>query len=105
MIIHIQEHLNALTNNTDQPLPDLKDEDMVYYLFLIHDQNGDGFLDGHELRQAFTDFGHDEDVSKYLSLDEITEMVDHVLEEDDLNGDGLISWSEYLESQIYHSQS
>ncbi|KAI8367802.1 hypothetical protein EDC96DRAFT_442029 [Choanephora cucurbitarum] len=76
---------------------------MIYYLFLIHDLNGDGFLDGHELRAAFTDFGDEhEDVTHYFSLQEVTDMVDHVLEEDDLNGDGLISWSEYLESQNYH---
>ncbi|CAO3630034.1 unnamed protein product [Mucor hiemalis] len=75
---------------------------MIYYLFLIHDVNSDGYLDGHELRQAFTDFGGDEDATQYLSLDEVTEMVDHVLEEDDLHGDGLISWPEYLESQQYH---
>ncbi|KAG0740214.1 hypothetical protein G6F57_008201 [Rhizopus arrhizus] len=101
---HIQEHLNSLANNTDEPLPELSDKDMIYYLFLTHDQNGDGFLDGHELRQAFTDFG-DEDGSKYISLEEVSEMIDHVLEEDDLNGDGLISWSEYLESQSYHHQA
>ncbi|CAO3667001.1 unnamed protein product [Rhizopus stolonifer] len=102
---HVQKHLNALNSkDADQTLPDLSDEDIIYYLFLIHDRNGDGFLDGHELRQAFTDFG-DEDASKFLSLEEVTEMIDHVIEEDDLNGDGLISWSEYLESQTYHNQS
>ncbi|KAI9473574.1 MAG: hypothetical protein EXX96DRAFT_488553 [Benjaminiella poitrasii] len=76
---------------------------MIYYLFLIHDVDGDGFLDGHELRAAFTDFGED-DATQYLSLEEVTEMVDHVLAEDDLDGDGLISWSEYLESQNYHNK-
>jgi hypothetical protein len=55
---------------------------------LIHDVNGDGFLDGHELRAAFTDFGDEhEDATQYLSLQEVTEMVDHVLEEDDLDGE------------------
>ncbi|KAI9355577.1 hypothetical protein BD770DRAFT_323799 [Pilaira anomala] len=81
---------------------------MIYYLFVIHDINGDGYLDGHELRAAFTDFDHDdehghtEEKEELIPLDEVNEMVDHVLEEDDKNGDGLISWSEYLESQLYH---
>jgi Ca2+-binding EF-hand superfamily protein len=85
---HIREHLKSLAEKTDEIPPDLSDEDMIYYLFLIHDVNGDGFLDGHELRTAFTDFGDEhEDATQYLSLDEVTEMVDHVLEEDDLDGE------------------
>ncbi|KAI9020823.1 hypothetical protein CLU79DRAFT_219563 [Phycomyces nitens] len=79
---------------------------MVYYLFVVHDKNADGHLDGHELRAAFTDFEEgDEDPTKFISLEEVTEMVDHVLEEDDINGDGLISWDEYLQSQLYHGQT
>ncbi|KAI9302888.1 hypothetical protein BJ944DRAFT_166420 [Cunninghamella echinulata] len=77
---------------------------MVYYLFVLHDRNGDGYLDGHELRGAFSDFDveHEEDPAKYVSLEDITSMVDHVLEEDDLDGDGKISWEEYMQSQLYH---
>lgn len=97
---HIQEHLNSLANNTDEPLPELSDKDMIYYLFLTHDQNGDGFLDGHELRQAFTDFG-DEDGSKYISLEEVSEMIDHVLEEDDLNGEWVMR-KDFLWNFIIH---
>lgn len=87
-IRHIKEHLNSFSGKSSEMPPDLNDEDMIYYLFLIHDVNGDGFLDGHELRTAFTDFGDEhEDATKYLSLDEVTEMVDHVLEEDDKDGE------------------
>ncbi|KAI9278066.1 hypothetical protein BY458DRAFT_554075 [Sporodiniella umbellata] len=101
---HILKHLNSFNGEgNDNSLPELSDADMIYYIFLVHDANSDGFLDGHELRQAFTDFGGEEDASKFFTIDEVTEMIDHVLEEDDLNGDGLISWSEYLESQTYHS--
>ncbi|ORX52705.1 hypothetical protein DM01DRAFT_1268933, partial [Hesseltinella vesiculosa] len=77
---------------------------MVYYLFVLHDRNGDGHLDGHELRAAFSDFDaeHEEDPTKFVSLEDITAMVDHVLEEDDLDGDGRISWEEYMQSQLYH---
>ncbi|CAM0141984.1 hypothetical protein VKS41_004313 [Umbelopsis sp. WA50703] len=98
---HIKEHLKDLPVDKAN-MDNLDEKDTLFYLFSMHDYNKDGFLDGHELRAAFTDFDHDEDVSELISLDEVTEMVDHVLEEDDLNGDGLISWEEYLESQTYH---
>lgn len=80
--------MKALAGDTGTPV-DLDDKDMVYYLFVLHDRNGDGYLDGHELRGAFSDFDaeHEEDPAKYVSLDDITSMVDHVLEEDDLDGE------------------
>ncbi|KAI8049131.1 uncharacterized protein B0P05DRAFT_563842 [Gilbertella persicaria] len=95
---HIQEHLEAMKKDGDI---ELSEQDTIYYLFVIHDLNGDGYLDGHELRIAFTDFDqHEADTT--MTLKEVTAMIDHVLEEDDKNGDGLISWTEYLESQLYH---
>lgn len=53
----------------------------VHYLFAIHDINDDGYLDGHELIAAF------EEQDEMLSLEEVTEMVDHILLEDDKNGE------------------
>ncbi|KAI8368016.1 hypothetical protein EDC96DRAFT_506062 [Choanephora cucurbitarum] len=99
---HIQEHLKTL-NKGNESL-ELSEDDTIFYLFVIHDLNGDGFLDGHELRVAMSDFDHEDNKNTEfeLSLEEVTEMIDHVLAEDDTNGDGLISWSEYLESQLYH---
>lgn len=124
--------MKAIVKEDEKETPEMSEEDMIYYLFVIHDVNGDGYLDGHELRAAFSDFDHEDEERKehHISLavtipfDEITEMVDHVLEEDDKNGEqvlhcmlyvdmililfftysGLISWSEYLESQLYHEQ-
>ncbi|GAB5590291.1 hypothetical protein Unana1_05191 [Umbelopsis nana] len=97
---HIKEHIKQLAGDEGE-IPEMDEKDTLFYLFTLHDYNKDGFLDGHELRAAFTDF-EDDDPSAVVSLDEVTDMVDHVLEEDDLNGDGLISWEEYLESQMYH---
>lgn len=67
----------------------LDENELIYYLFLLHDIDGDNHLDGHELRNAFTDFdeGEEDDPARYVPLDEVTEMVDHTLEEDDLNGE------------------
>ncbi|CAG8765818.1 16179_t:CDS:2, partial [Funneliformis caledonium] len=85
------------------PLEDLADDDDLYYLFTIHDVNNDGFLDGHELREAFTDniIGSN-DEQPPLKLEEIIEMIDHVLLEDDMDNDGKVGWEEYLLSQAYH---
>lgn len=78
-------------DNKSTETPDLSEKDMIYYLFVIHDVNGDGYLDGHELRAAFTDFeheeGHTEEKEELIPLDEVNEMVDHVLLEDDINGE------------------
>ncbi|KAI7865423.1 hypothetical protein BDF14DRAFT_1825318 [Spinellus fusiger] len=100
---HIQEHINKLAQNGKAPK--LDDKDTLYYLFVLHDKNGDGYLDGHELRASIMEDIMTEDTASAISLDELTEVVDHVLEEDDMNGDGLISWEEYLQSQLYHGQT
>ncbi|CAO3598988.1 unnamed protein product [Absidia cylindrospora] len=102
---HIQEHLDILAKDGEKAAK-VSEEDMIFYLFVLHDQNGDGHLDGHELRAAFSDFDHDseEDPTKHVSLEDITLMVDHVLGEDDLDGDGMISWEEYMQSQLYHGK-
>jgi hypothetical protein len=82
---HIKEHIQELAGE-DGEIPEMDEKDTLFYVFTLHDYNKDGFLDGHELRAAFTDIDS-EDPSTIVSLDEVTEMVDHVLEEDDLNGE------------------
>lgn len=86
---HIMEHIKSMAKEGQDPQAKLTENELVYYLFVLHDTNNDGHLDGHELRAAFTDFDEDEedDPTRYVALDEITDMVDHVLEEDDLNGE------------------
>lgn len=62
----------------------MNEKDELYYLFSLHDINQDGYLDGNELRDAFTEeFGS----THSMKLDEIVEMVDHVLAEDDMNNE------------------
>lgn len=83
------EHIKQMAQKGDEPPADLSENELVYYLFVLHDTNNDGHLDGHELRAAFTDFdeNEEEDPTQYVSLEEVTDMVDHVLEEDDRNGE------------------
>ncbi|RUP51646.1 hypothetical protein BC936DRAFT_146780 [Jimgerdemannia flammicorona] len=98
---HIQEHLKQISQEDQTPpKPPTTEKEELYFIFTLHDYNKDGYLDGHELRSAFTDFeGKD---TPTMSLEEVVDMVDHVLEEDDKDGDGRISWEEYMASQFYH---
>ncbi|KAJ3327676.1 hypothetical protein HDU76_011343 [Blyttiomyces sp. JEL0837] len=93
------------------------EKDDLYYFFSLHDYNHDGHLDGHELRVAFTEFetqiddargGRPDGEGKYakdrLPMKELEELIDHALEEDDLDNDGMVSWAEYLQSQKGHRQ-
>ncbi|CAG8530459.1 4436_t:CDS:2 [Ambispora gerdemannii] len=80
---HITEHLKDV-----QHPPDMSETDELYYLFTIHDINKDRYLDGHELREAFTDFNLDnEDPKAILTISELNEMIDHVLLEDDMDNE------------------
>ncbi|KAJ3296732.1 hypothetical protein HK104_001293 [Borealophlyctis nickersoniae] len=104
-----QQQPGQASQKTEDPTDDL------YWFFSLHDKNVDGYLDGHELRSAFVDAEGDgsdmdgdgkiEEPAKHLTLSELETMVDHVLGEDDLDGDGKISWWEYLQSQEYHKQT
>ena len=81
LIRHVKKHLKDVPG-----LETLSEDDELYYLFSIHDVNHDGYLDGHELREAFKDeFGDVEQPP--LKLEEIIEMVDHVLLEDDMDNE------------------
>lgn len=76
-----------------------EDEDLLYY-FMLHDFDKDGFLDGHEMRVAFGDYD-----ASIKNLGDVEKVVDETLEEDDVDGDGKISWEEYLASIKYHQKA
>ncbi|KAF9280542.1 hypothetical protein BGZ68_007169 [Mortierella alpina] len=79
----------------------LSEREELMTLFSLHDTNKDGHLDGIELREAFSDYNKGGEGSK-LSLQQMNDMIDHVIAEDDTNNDGKVSWEEYLISQKYH---
>ncbi|KAG0368363.1 hypothetical protein BC939DRAFT_444475 [Gamsiella multidivaricata] len=79
----------------------LTEKEELMMLFSLHDSNKDGFLDGIELRAAFSDY-HQGAPESTLSLQQMLDMIDHVIAEDDTDNDGKISWEEYLISQKYH---
>ncbi|KAL1923785.1 uncharacterized protein VTP21DRAFT_8765 [Calcarisporiella thermophila] len=94
---HVKEHLPP---GMAEKLNEMDENDVLYYLFTLHDYNKDNHLDGHELRHVLTDV--EEGDNPLPPLSEIDKTVDHVLLEDDIDGDGKISWEEYLASQEYH---
>jgi hypothetical protein len=120
----LSEHLEGKHTPHDTYNDD-DDEDMLPLLFWfqVHDINGDSHLDGHELRHAFTDHRkavvsleshhHHSDTmgdanvytvdENFVPLRDVINMVDHVLEEDDINGDSRISIDDYLFSQRLRS--
>ncbi|KAJ3213986.1 hypothetical protein HDU67_002245 [Dinochytrium kinnereticum] len=107
-----EEGGHAATNTAPPP-----EGDDMFVFFSLYDYNHDAHLDGSELRIAFAEFEEKVDEArngpdsegKYakdrVTLKEIESLIDHVLEEDDLDNDGMISWEEYLQSQKAHNQS
>ncbi|KAF9985997.1 hypothetical protein BGZ65_009132 [Modicella reniformis] len=79
----------------------LTEREELMMLFSLHDSNKDGYLDGIELRAAFSDYNQGEP-DTMVPLEKMLDMIDHVIEEDDIDNDGKISWEEYLISQKYH---
>ncbi|KAJ3296710.1 hypothetical protein HDU79_005923 [Rhizoclosmatium sp. JEL0117] len=87
-------------------------EDSVLF-FTLHDHNKDGHLDGHELLALYA--GQDIKVGSDGrpvpgsvppgKLADLIKLVDTVLDMDDTDNDGMISWEEYLASQEYHKQT
>ncbi|KAJ3256691.1 hypothetical protein HK103_005186 [Boothiomyces macroporosus] len=61
-----------------------------------------GELDGHELGMALMGYElyDQEEMQHEYDLEDLEEMIDHAMAEDDKDGNGKISWAEYLESQV-----
>ncbi|KAK3843442.1 MAG: hypothetical protein J3R72DRAFT_440853 [Linnemannia gamsii] len=82
----------------------LTEKEELMMLFTLHDTNKDGHLDGIELRAAFSDYNdqHTPNSQSTVTLQQMNDMIDHVILEDDINNDGKISLEEYMISQKYH---
>ena len=87
-------------------------EELQFHYFKLHDYDKNDMLDGIELTAALTHFdthidndGKDEsqgDVRSEVpdvSEEDISNMVDQVLEQEDLDGDGYVSYSEFRRAQ------
>ncbi|KAI8612774.1 hypothetical protein BC830DRAFT_1135197 [Chytriomyces sp. MP71] len=78
----------------------------------MHDHNKDGHLDGHELLTVYASQelkvgpdGRPVHANSHITrIGELRKLVDTVLDMDDTDNDGMISWEEYYSSQKYHHQ-
>jgi hypothetical protein len=90
--------------------------DSLLTWFQLHDIDMNGRLDGLELLNAFSEWGNQDEellfsVAAPSGLENeqmrggifrlMVQMVDHALEEDDIDNDGMISPSEFLRSQHF----
>ncbi|KAI9325582.1 hypothetical protein BDR26DRAFT_1013948 [Obelidium mucronatum] len=98
--------------SNEQHLKDIKSVDDMVLFFQLHDHNKDGHLDGHELLTVYAGqeikVGSDgrpvEGSVTPSKLQDLFRLVDTVLDMDDTDNDGMISWEEYYASQQYHGQ-
>jgi hypothetical protein len=109
---HIQEHLRDLTNVS---IEDMSSEELQFHYFKLHDYDNNNMLDGLELVAALTHFedsnSHqddeaqddnqekEEDIANTYSDEDIISMVDQVLDQEDANKDGLVSYAEFRQAQ------
>jgi Ca2+-binding EF-hand superfamily protein len=78
-------------------------EEQNFYYFKLHDTNNDNLLDGLEVVAALDhvheeEFAHEEQnntKNERMGDDELTNLVDEILKEEDLNHDGFISYEEF----------
>ncbi|KAG0269861.1 hypothetical protein DFQ27_001705 [Actinomortierella ambigua] len=64
----------------------LSEKEELMMLFSLHDSNKDGYLDGIELRAAFSDYNQ-VNPEKPLPLESMLDMIDHVIAEDDADNE------------------
>ncbi|KAK3605502.1 hypothetical protein CHS0354_004053 [Potamilus streckersoni] len=104
---HIKEHLKEVV---DKPKEQMTDEELEFHYFKLHDYDNNNKLDGTEITKAITHFHSEEDEKKegdqsnkenvkVITDEEITNIVDLVLKEDDLNNDGYIEYVEFIAAQ------
>ncbi|CAH1158991.1 unnamed protein product [Phyllotreta striolata] len=109
---HIQEHLEEVIS--EQDLSKMTDEELEFYYFQVHDTDKNSKLDGLELLQAIlhTDPDYEQqgedDTSSLLKessdFNYFVELVDQVLNEDDTDHDGYLSYSEYAAKRRLHNK-
>ena len=95
---HIKEHLKEVTDVKEEPM---SDEDLQFHYFKLHDYDNNNRLDGIELGNAMTHF-HEEDGKESTTTysdEQLASMVDQILEEDDMNKDGYIDYTEFVGAQ------
>lgn len=102
---HIKEHLKDVI---DKPKEEMTEEELEFHYFKLHDYDSNNKLDGTEITKAITHFHDDHEQGspeeqaankKVFSDEELTNIVEMVLKEDDLDKDGYITYAEFVKAQ------
>lgn len=100
---HVKEHLEEMTGDTDEE--NMTDEELEFHYFKLHDFDNNTKLDGLEILAAIShvlpytpesEEGKTADELQVESLNYYTGMIDQVLKDDDFNGDGYLTYLEYV---------
>ncbi|XP_077148438.1 multiple coagulation factor deficiency protein 2 homolog [Ranitomeya variabilis] len=97
---HLEEELKHELGEID--LDKATEDELEFYYFTMHDFDHNKLLDGLEIITALQE-SLDEHIGNVFSKEEkmkhYIEMTDEVLQEDDLDKDGFLSFVEYMHSQ------
>ncbi|PVD25454.1 hypothetical protein C0Q70_13110 [Pomacea canaliculata] len=114
-VVGNQEHLREHLKNEININKDLSPEEMEFHYFRLHDSNNDTLLDGQEIMKALTHMMQPPELmpfemqgktapdiaklkkERYLQfMQGIVQVVDKVLETDDVDKDGYLTYPEYI---------
>ncbi|XP_002730789.1 multiple coagulation factor deficiency protein 2 homolog [Saccoglossus kowalevskii] len=98
---HVKEHLKDVAGEMDESK--MSDEELEFHYFKMHDFDNNTKLDGLEMLAALShmmehDLEDDGDLANEVKtrMGYYTEIIDKVLEEDDFNNDGYLTYLEYV---------
>eukprot|EP00118_Oscarella_pearsei_P020575 m.224078 g.224078 ORF g.224078 m.224078 type:complete len:168 (+) comp39988_c1_seq24:3763-4266(+) len=101
---HLKHHLKQVMEIDEMALENADDSEAIYYLFKSHDSDGNNKLDGIELTNLFTDF-HDKEgtddmtAGKLILESEVTIIIDKILKDHDIDGNGYLEYLELASTQ------
>ncbi|CAF1073717.1 unnamed protein product [Adineta steineri] len=107
--VHDINHMkHDLQGQINKPVEQMSQEEQNFYYFKLHDINNDNRLDGleviasfdheHEeenLQNATVDGHHNNTKNERIGDEELTNLIDDILKEEDLDRDGFISYEEF----------
>jgi len=111
---HLRSHVEEEYMDKDELM---NDENLLMQYFKRHDTDGNNKLDGLELVKALSRMNEEDDHHHEgegeiggdeipaFSVSEVIPIIDSLLEQDDLDTDGYITWPEFLSRQKQHKNN
>ncbi|KAI8507533.1 hypothetical protein Bbelb_149130 [Branchiostoma belcheri] len=93
---HLKEHVQELT---EEQISQMSPEELEWHFFKSHDSDKNLKLDGLEIMAAMehrSEYSYPPDPNERIEY--YTGLVDQILEEDDTDNDGMMSYIEYVMS-------